>query len=119
MPASGIFIQYFPLDWHIQPQEVDKFAPLLHVGDDVASPHAASPGIANQFIAQSAVCVCCVFFYVLRYGRSWGSKAPDRQVWEGDSLKICSTSPHVRCVFGKCTSEITTASVSVIVAQLF
>jgi len=80
MPASGIFMQDIHRDWHTQPQEVDSCVPLLHVVDDVASPHAGSLGIANQFIAQSAVCVCCVFFCVLRYGRSWGSKAPDRQV---------------------------------------
>jgi hypothetical protein len=70
MPANGISMQDFHRDWHTQHQEADSCVPLLHVVDDVASPHAASPGIANQFIAQSAVCVCCVFFYILRYGRS-------------------------------------------------
>jgi len=81
MAASGISMQDFRRDWHTQLQEVDSCVPLLYVVDDVASQHAASLRIANQFIAQSAVCVCCLcFFCVLRYGRSWGSKAPDRQV---------------------------------------
>ena len=80
MPASGISMQDFHRDWHSQHQDVDRFDPLLHVVDNVASPHAASLGTANQFVVHSAVCVSCIFFYVLRYGRSWGSKAPDRQV---------------------------------------
>ena len=122
MSASGISTKDFHRDWHIQPQEDDSCVPLLHVVDDVASPHAASTGIANQFVAQPAVCVCvcCVFFYVLRYGRSWGSKAPDRQVQERGTVKICSTSRHVRYVFGKCTSDVmTTASVSVDLSPTF
>jgi len=61
MSASGISMQDIHRDWNIQPQVVESCVPSLHVVDDVASPHAASLGIANQFIAQSVVCLLLLF----------------------------------------------------------
>jgi hypothetical protein len=63
MLASGISIQDFHRDWHTQPQEVDSCAPLLHVVDDVASPHAAKPRDSKP-VHCAVGCVCLLRLFL-------------------------------------------------------
>jgi hypothetical protein len=101
MAASGIFMQDFHRNWHIQPHGVNCFVTLLHEVDDTGAPHAASLGIANQSIAQSSVCVCarlCAasFFTSSGLGGVRAGKLPIVETCKHENVMLSGSGP-VHC----------------------